>query len=457
MSQQDYTQNILSKYVLEIIFSHLQLNTFYKIIKYNKIIQNRLDIDWKDSVFKYNNVYVIKTKSQIMEGIEEMQNKPKYGEYVSYLSYSSKFCLKYNYHFIENIHEENEEIKFLKKYEGFKINDYPLPTNFDSLNLKEKMDLLKKYECHFQYSLKDKNVELINSINELREKNNISLLIYNKLENLDTFFNEEKLNNDSHIFIYSLGEFKNKLVKKEEDIIKILLKKNFRYIIILEKEHQEYIFLYSEREQKIDINAENKLNNNEKINNYENFHIINDTKPEIKIDESFQIPKYLKFHLRKNICSCDNGYQILNIFNDTLIGVLEGAPDTPYENGYFLFKILFPKDFPFEPIKFCFITPIFHPNISENGLVCVDIFDDQWTPAICIFYKFIISVQSLLDDPNPDDFFNETAAKLYKKDRNIYNETVRCHTSKFANYSKFLKDLINLNIDYEALNIKKNK
>ena len=277
------------------------------------------------------------------------------------------------------------------------------------------------------------------------------------MENLDTFFNEEKLNNDSHIFIYSLGEFKNKLVKKEEDIIKILLKKNFRYIIILEKEHQEYIFLYSEREQKTDINAENKLNNNEKINNYENFHIINDTKPEIKIDESFQIPKYLKFHFRKNICSFDNAYQILNIFNDTLIGVLEGAPDTPYENGYFLFKILFPKDFPFKPIKFCFITPIFHPNISENGLVCVDIFDDQWSPAICIFYKLIISVQSLLDDPNPDDFFNETAAKLYKKDRNIYNETVRFHTSKFANYSKFLKDLINLNIDYEVLNIKKNK
>ena len=122
MSQQDYTQNILSKYVLEIIFSHLQLNKFYKIIKYNKSIQDRLDIDWKDSVFKYDNVYVIKTKSKIMEEIEEMKNKPKYGE-ISYLSYSSKFFLKYNYHFIENIKEEDEEIKFLKKYEGFKIND----------------------------------------------------------------------------------------------------------------------------------------------------------------------------------------------------------------------------------------------------------------------------------------------------------------------------------------------
>ena len=57
----------------------------------------------------------------------------------------------------------------------------------------------------------------------------------------------------------------------------------------------------------------------------------------------------------------------------------------------------------------------------------------------------------MLDDPNPDDFINEVAAKLYKKDRNLFNETVRYHTSKFANYSKFLEDLTNLNINYEII------
>ena len=253
----------------------------------------------------------------------------------------------------------------------------------------------------------------------MREKNNISLLIYNKLENLDTFFNEEKLNNDSHLFIYTLGEFENKLLKKEQDIIIILLRKNFRYIIILEKEHKKYIYLYSEREKKIEINTEKKLNCNRKINNYENLHIINNTKPEIKMDVSFQFPFGLKFKYVKIIGSCDNGFQILNIFNDTLIGVLEGAPDTPYENGYFLFKILFHNDFPIKPNKFCFITPIFHPNISESGFVCVDIFDKEWTPALDSIFILINSIQLLLDDPNPDEFFNETAAKLYKKDINI--------------------------------------
>jgi len=137
------------------------------------------------------------------------------------------------------------------------------------------------------------------------------------------------------------------------------------------------------------------------------------------------------------------------MINDTLIGVLEGLPDTPYENGYFLFKILFPEEYRLVPIKFCFITPIFHPNISEGGYVCVDVFNYNWSPALSTFPALIYSVQSLLDDPNPDDFINEVAAKLYKKDRNRYNETVRYYTSQFANYSKFQEDLTKLNINYE--------
>ena len=46
-------QNINSKYVLKVIFSHLQLNIFYKIVKYNKTLQNKLNINWKDSIFNY--------------------------------------------------------------------------------------------------------------------------------------------------------------------------------------------------------------------------------------------------------------------------------------------------------------------------------------------------------------------------------------------------------------------
>ena len=105
-----------------------------------------------------------------------------------------------------------------------------------------------------------------------------------------------------------------------------------------------------------------------------------------------------------------------------------------------------PKEYPMAPPQFCFLSVIFHPNISENGYVSVDILGNYWSPALCDFEKIIYSIQSLLDDPNPSDFLNETAANLYKKDRKIYEEIVREYTSQFANYSKFLEDIKNMSI-----------
>ena len=295
-------------------------------------------------------------------------------------------------------------------------------------------------------------MKIINSINELRKNNKKNILISNKLEILNTFFQEKKSKNENYTFIYPLGEFKNKMLKKEENVIKILLIDNLRYIIILEKEYKEYIFLYSNKEKKVNIKTNDEIKNN-RISNYNNFNLINNTFPKINAKNflKWKYERFFKVCLRNN----DYGYQLLHICEDSLLGVLEGPPDTPYENGYFLFKILFPDFFPFPPIKFCFITSIFHPNISEGGYVCADIFNEQWSPALGSFPKIIYSVQSLLDDPNPDDFMNEIAAKLYKKDRNIYNETVRYYTSQFANYSKFLENVKNFDINYENLNKEK--
>ena len=442
MLQKDYLQNIPSKYILKIIFSHLEPNIFYKLIKFHKNTQNRLNIDWKNSVLKYNYDYIVKTKNEIMENIEKMKDNPKFS-HISDLSYSSKFFLKYHYHLTENINDEDKETLFLIRYKGFKINDYPLPSNFISLNHTEIMNFLKKCECYFEYSLNDKNIELINSINKIREKNNINLLIYNKLQNLETFFKERKRKNENYTFVYTKDEFQNKIFKNEEHIIKILLNKEFRYIIILEREDKEYIFLYSCKDKDVSPKIDNKKNNSE------NFHLINNKEAKIKMDDSYESLKTLKSKMKKFGTNCDCGYQLLSLIDDILIGVLEGPPDTPYENGYFLFKILFPNDLPMVPIKFCFITPIFHPNISEVGYVCVDIFNERWSPVIWPIPALVISAQSLLDDPNPDDFINEFAANLYKKDKNIYNETVRMHTSQFASYPKFLEAVGKLNIDFE--------
>ena len=70
----------------------------------------------------------------------------------------------------------------------------------------------------------------------------------------------------------------------------------------------------------------------------------------------------------------------------------------------------------------------------------------MWSPVLTNFWVIIYSIQSLLDDPNPDNFLNEIAANLFKKDRKIYDETVREYTSQFANYKIFLEDIKNMNL-----------
>ena len=119
-------------------------------------------------------------------------------------------------------------------------------------------------------------------------------------------------------------------------------------------------------------------------------HII----PEIEISSNF--PKRHRSRIIKNLVQNCNypeyGYQIFSFIGQTAIGMMEGPPNTPYENGYFLFKFCINDNFPFSPPKFYFISNIFHPNISENGYVSVDIFErNQWTPALMDFGKIIIT------------------------------------------------------------------
>ena len=55
--------------------------------------------------------------------------------------------------------------------------------------------------------------------------------------------------------------------------------------------------------------------------------------------------------------------------------------------------------------------------------------------------KIIQSVQSLLYDPNPDDFVNEEAAKLYKENLSEYEKTVRKYIAEYANFESIQNDL----------------
>ena len=111
--------------------------------------------------------------------------------------------------------------------------------------------------------------------------------------------------------------------------------------------------------------------------------------------------------------------------------VIMGPPDSPYQGGVFFLNIHFPGEYPWKPPQCTFTTRIYHPNINSNGTIAVDILRDQWGPRLTID-KLLLSIQSLLTDPNPDNCLVPEIGNIYKNNRKQYEETAREWTKKYA-------------------------
>ena len=104
----------------------------------------------------------------------------------------------------------------------------------------------------------------------------------------------------------------------------------------------------------------------------------------------------------------------LQLVNDNLfeweVGIF-GPPDTLYQGGYFKSSIKFPQDYPYNPPTVRFIHKMWHPNIYENGEVCISILhppvddskntelpSEKWNPAQNV-RTIMMSIISLLNEP----------------------------------------------------------
>uniref|UniRef100_A0A669EU00 E2 ubiquitin-conjugating enzyme n=2 Tax=Oreochromis TaxID=8139 RepID=A0A669EU00_ORENI len=104
-----------------------------------------------------------------------------------------------------------------------------------------------------------------------------------------------------------------------------------------------------------------------------------------------------------------------------------GPPNTHYEGGYFKARIKFPIDYPYSPPAFRFLTKMWHPNIYENGDVCISILhppvddpqsgelpSERWNPTQNV-RTILLSVISLLNEPNTFSPANVDASVMYRK------------------------------------------
>ncbi|CAI4058403.1 E2 ubiquitin-conjugating protein UBC1 SKDI_04G3980 [Saccharomyces kudriavzevii IFO 1802] len=118
-----------------------------------------------------------------------------------------------------------------------------------------------------------------------------------------------------------------------------------------------------------------------------------------------------------------------------LKGTFLGPPGTPYEGGKFVVDIEVPMEYPFKPPKMQFDTKVYHPNISSvTGAICLDILKNAWSPVITL-KSALISLQALLQSPEPNDPQDAEVAQHYLRDRESFNKTAALWTRLYASES----------------------
>lgn len=130
-------------------------------------------------------------------------------------------------------------------------------------------------------------------------------------------------------------------------------------------------------------------------------------------------------------------YDESNIF--ILYALIIGQENTPYEGGFFYFKLIFDESYPTKPPKCTFETINgtirFNPNLYENGKICLSILGTWsgpgWKPVMNT-RSILLNFQSLLHEyPIINEPMYNNLNVNDKRSLN-YNKILRYYTFKFA-------------------------
>ncbi|KAL8608455.1 Ubiquitin-conjugating enzyme E2 C [Nucella lapillus] len=130
--------------------------------------------------------------------------------------------------------------------------------------------------------------------------------------------------------------------------------------------------------------------------------------------DSHTVSKRLQLELRTLMMSADPGVSAFpdgdNLFK--WVGTIEGAKSTVYEGLQYKLSLEFPSGYPYQAVAVKFATPCYHPNVDDHGNICLDILKEKWS-ALYDVRTVLLSIQSLLAEPNNDSPLNSHAAELW--------------------------------------------
>ena len=98
---------------------------------------------------------------------------------------------------------------------------------------------------------------------------------------------------------------------------------------------------------------------------------------------NFAVPGPMFKRIQAELQSLESGSEYSVSTGDNLSrkwnATLPGPTDSPYSGGVFFLDIQLPENYPFKAPNFQFLTKIYHPNISENGEICLSMLI-EWSP-----------------------------------------------------------------------------
>lgn len=115
------------------------------------------------------------------------------------------------------------------------------------------------------------------------------------------------------------------------------------------------------------------------------------------------------------------------------LALLVGRPGTPYYGGFYFFRVEFPDDYPYSPLRLTSLTQDgitrFNPNLYINGKVCLSILNTwhdgpQWSGIQTLESVLLVVMSDVL---NASPIQNEPAYHNVKPDDHqavLYNRSI---------------------------------